>query len=272
MENTKRKRGRPRKNAEEKITTIDDKQKKEKKDENIVLFLALSSDDSDDDNKFTTNDTETKNQTIKTIKTTEDDISDDIYSSDELSETKKMNMKKLIEEIKKRDMIIAGLHGNSENKYAKTKKPKVDYHCAIMAHDKTGKKFSPNCSNFDCWWCDHKFENLPVYIPNLYKNDTYYVFGNFCSFNCAGKYNIKMLKDFKCNTRHGLLYSLKVKITGDKSPIKFAPDRELLVSKGGKYTIDKFRDGFDIINTNLRINMPPMIPLVHVIVDSAANR
>lgn len=74
-----------------------------------------------------------------------------------------------------------------------------------------------------------------------------------------------MLKDFKCNTRHALTNSLRIKVTGITTPIKFAGDRELLKAKGGKITIEKFREGFSVISSNLRINMPPLIPLVHVI-------
>jgi hypothetical protein len=48
-----------------------------------------------------------------------------------------------------------------------------------------------------------------------------------------------------------------------------AGDRELLVSKGGTQTIDKFRKGFSMINQSMQISMPPIIPLMHVIKDDA---
>ena len=100
------------------------------------------------------------------------------------------------------------------------------------------------------------------------RNGVYYVFGNFCSFNCAAKYNVKMLKDYKCGTRHALTQTLKAIVTGDSSPIKLAGDRELLQSKGGKYSVEKFREGFTIMSSKLLLNMPPIIPLVHVIEES----
>ena len=74
-----------------------------------------------------------------------------------------------------------------------------------------------------------------------------------------------MLKDFKCITRHALTNSLRLKVTGISTPIRLAGERELLESKGGTLSIEKFREGFNTISSLLRINIPPLIPLVHVI-------
>jgi hypothetical protein len=269
MEQIKRKRGRPRKNT----NNIPEKKKNEEKktDENIVLFLALSSEEEDnnseEDNRFTINDTETKKNDVESLSESESD-SDSEELSDKLSNTCEFDTKMLIEEIKKRDLIINNLksRGNSILNSSNSTKPyTINYHCVQIADSKTGKEFVPHRTHIKCWWDDEEFDNLPAYIVNYYKNGKYYVFGNFCSFNCAAKYNVKMLKDYKCSTRYALINNLKSKITGDDSPIKLAPERELLKSKGGLYTIDKFREGFSVISSNLRMNIPPIIPLVHVI-------
>jgi len=94
--------------------------------------------------------------------------------------------------------------------------------------------------------------------------------GIFVVLIVLSKYNVKMLKDFKCNTRHALTNNLRIKVTGDSSPIKFAREREFLISKGGKCTIETFREGFSVISPSLRMNMPPIIPLVHVIEEGKA--
>lgn len=267
----KRGRGRPRKNAEK----VDQKpkiEKKEKKDENIVLFLALSDEESDDsrdsgeDNRFTVNDTETKNNIVDSISDsdTDSDSSEDAFNTN----NKQLTVKMLIDEVKKRDHIIANLRNKSGSvlsAYSSGKSSNINYHCVQMVNTDTGKSFAPKETKCDCWWCDDTFDDLPAYIVNYYRNGAYYVFGNFCSFNCALTYNIKMLKDFKCNTRHALTNSLRIKVTGNTSPIKFAGDRELLKSKGGKVTIEKFREGFSVMSSNLKMNIPPLIPLVHVI-------
>ena len=260
----KRKRGRPRKNIEREIPQNRVKKNEKKKDENIVLFLALTdSNKSEEDNRFTVHDTETGNNAVDSISDTD--------NSDSMSEfnieNKHLNIKMLIEEIKKRDKIIFNLRnkiGCSSN--LTTNKPlNINYHCVQLNDIDGNNKFIPKETEYDCWWCDESFENLPAYLVNNYKNGIYYIFGNFCSFNCALKYNSKMLNDNKTATRYALTNNLRIKVTGNNTPIKMAGDRELLKSKGGLYTIEKFREGFNCISSQLRINMPPLIPLLHVI-------
>ena len=103
----KRKRGRPRKNVERDETKIEPK--RDKKDENIVLFLALSDEDTSDseDNRFTVNDSDPKNgDAIDSL--SDSDLgskSDSESDTDEIFNmgNKQLDMKTLIEEIKKRD-------------------------------------------------------------------------------------------------------------------------------------------------------------------------
>ncbi|VBB18260.1 hypothetical protein YASMINEVIRUS_723 [Yasminevirus sp. GU-2018] len=261
----KRKRGRPRKNAEK--VEPKPEQKKEKKDENIVLFLALSdeeSNDSEEDNRFTVNDDTATNKGRVVESLSDSDESDEVFNVN----NKQLTVKTLIEEIKKRDAIIANLRskgGSVLSSYNSTKHSNINYHCVQVANMETGKEFVPTETECKCWWCDETFDNLPAYIVNYLRGGVYYVFGNFCSFNCALKYNIKMLKDFKCNTRHALTNNLRIKVTGETGPIKLAGDRELLRSKGGKCSVEKFREGFSVVTSEMRMNIPPIIPLVHVI-------
>ena len=263
----KRKRGRPRKNIEKEIQHNRIKKNEKKKDENIVLFLALSdneSNKSEDENRFTVHDTETANKIVDSISDSDENDSMSEFNID----NKHLNVKMLIDEIKKRDKIIINLRnklgGNGDNCTA-NKPLTINYHCVQLSNVDKNNKFIPKETEYDCWWCDEQFENLPAYLVNNYKNGIYYIFGNFCSFNCALKYNSKMLNDNKTSTRYALTNNLRIKVTGVNTPIKMAGDRELLKSKGGLYTIEKFRDGFNCISSQLRINMPPLIPLLHVI-------
>ncbi len=302
MESKPKKRGRPRKNIEKSKPVS---KNGENKEENIVCFLALSDDDvSDDDsvsdasnasnasnaseessetsgedNRFTVNDTETKHSANSKKRNTALSISESGSESDSSSEifgpNRCTNIKTLIEEIKKRDVIINNLRGKGAgilSTYTATRQNNIDYHCTIVANNETGTVFTPKQTGLHCWWCDHGFDSLPVYIPNQYKNGIYYVFGNFCSFNCAGKYNNAMLNDYKYQTRYSLLQNLKIKITGSTQPIKFAPQRELLNTKGGPYTIEQFRKGFTICSLDLHMNMPPLMPLVHTIEEKVRDK
>ncbi len=260
----------------------DNVQNKKTNDENIILYLALSDEDDNqqENSKFSANtgNTTIKNMLIDSLSDTEEDSEGDnfndatsIKSFGDNNNT--MNVKMLINEIKKRDVIIANLKNKtnySANPYGSSyKSPNINYHCIQMVDTKTGQYYVPQKTDIKCWWCDEQFDNLPVFIVNYYRDNIYYVFGNFCSFNCALKFNVKMLKDYKCSTRHALTLSFRTKVTGLTDPIKMAGDRELLVSKGGTQTIDKFRKGFSMINQSMQISMPPIIPLMHVIKDDA---
>lgn len=301
MENTKRRRGRPRKNND----INDDKTKNQQKktdDENIILFLALDDipeqpheknhkyskqndeNDSGEDNRFTVHDTETKNA-VDSISNSDSDSSSDDSDSDSDSDSysssdpfnishhnqiisEKQKIKMLIDELKKKDTIINNLKkssGITNTHNPSNKNPNISYHCVQLVDSNTGEKFIPQKTNIECWWCDHSFDNLPAFIVNYYRNGVYYIFGNFCSFNCAAKYNIRMLKDYKCVTRHALIISLKIKTTNDTTPIKFASEREFLKKKGGKFSIEKYRENFSVCDSNMIMNMPPLIPLMHVI-------
>lgn len=267
----KRKRGRPRKNIDKIEKTIEKKEKKEE-DDNIVLFLALSSDSEDEDKDNETiqkTDTMTSNNKTTVISAVSSDSSND-NGTGEVFGSRFVDKRILMEEIKKRDLVIKKLRqGNNGNhklkSYNNKSTPNIDYHCTIMCDSKTEKTFIPKITNQKCWWDDHQFDTLPVYIPNKYRNGKYYVFGNFCSFNCAGKYNSTFLNDGKCLTRLALLKRLYYDVSNDSVPFNFAQSRELLYDRGGTLTIEQFRNGFNVINNNLNINMPPMIPLVHVI-------
>ena len=235
LNNYKKRRGRPRK--------IIDKVELPKviKDENIVVYFALSDSDSntDADNCFTAN----------------DDVDDKDVEINTVSETEPVShyqsiIKKLTEEIKTKDKIITSLK-NKSNKNTNT----YNY-----GHQ-TNTNFEPKNNNFKCWWCDDYFNNLPAYIVNYLRNDVYYVFGNFCSFNCSLKYNAKMLNDFKCRTRHALTNNFRIKITNNDAQIKLAGEREIVNTKGGQTSIEEFRNGFCIITEEMRINMPKIISL-----------
>ena len=57
----------------------------------------------------------------------------------------------------------------------------------VILHSETSQVM-PNKTNISCWWCAHEFDNIPCYIPIKIVNDTYYVHGNFCTYNCALSY------------------------------------------------------------------------------------
>jgi len=282
MNDKPRKRGRPPKPNGKPIIHSG----KKKDTENIVLFLALTESDSDTNhnseaNNFTVNDTEfdgisrlsnitkSEKQTDITVNKKSNilsitDSDNDSDSSDDFLTKQTFNPQILIEEIKKRDTIIHNLKNKIGNTNL-TNNTNVNYHSTIVADIDSMVVFKPHPTDIHCWWCDHQFTTIPIYIPSSYKNGVYYVFGNFCSFNCAGRYNFQMLNDYKCATRNALLHNLKEKMTGVSEKIRFAPMRELLNSKGGTMTIEEFRRGFLKLNLDKLLSMPPLIPMIHTV-------
>lgn len=261
----KRTRGRPRKTIKTDTPKKEEQRNKDKKDENIVLFLALSDSEknSDDNNGFTVNESEHLSNKIKSVSSNDDITSE---SSGEIYDKKQMTIRTLIAEIKKRDVIIGNLKKNryGGGTYSRDSTTNIEYHSVLMANMEGGI-FKPSKTDKLCWWCNDKFNTLPVYIPNYYKKNTFYVFGNCCSFECAVSYNITHLNDYKCMTRHTLLNSMKYKITGDNTPVKFAPPPELLIDRGGTQTRELYKKNLTHISNKFKINMPPIIPLVHIL-------
>ena len=62
------------------------------------------------------------------------------------------------------------------------------------------RKKWPSNSNLKCLWCCHNFDNYPCAIPIKLKMNTFYVFGNFCSKECACAYN------FDSDTNNSLIF------------------------------------------------------------------
>jgi hypothetical protein len=298
MDNIKRKRGRPRKIVDEPIKDI-----KKEEDDNIILYLAF--------NKKNRNNADKKlNKTNKSeINMQSDNIVDDdteimenrfedndtsSIDSEQIDNDYRISQKKtqkisekakknndisgLIMDIQKKDETIMTLKKKlSSMKIAKenlnlTKKSKISYHCTQVKKLNETKNFTPKNTDIHCWWCDYPFDNLPVYLPSSYSDGTFNVFGNFCSFNCAMRYNNERCSDYKCKARNSLLHNMKYKMTGFNTPIKPADDRELLQSKGGPLSITKYRSNFEVPSLNIKLDMPPVIPLVHTITKSITEK
>lgn len=130
---------------------------------------------------------------------------------------------------------------------------------------KDGKKISLKKTTTKCWWDRHEFDNLPFFLPELYHSNSYYVLGNFCSFNCALAHNLHYVKDSKMYERKSLIFriyrEMKNLSADDPIDIKEAGPWELLESFGGSMSIIDFRNGFDKINREYIRYMPPIKPI-----------
>lgn len=97
--------------------------------------------------------------------------------------------------------------------------------------------------NSDCFWCNHQFDNPPIYIPKFEFNNTYEVYGCFCTPQCACAYLFK--EDIDTSMlweRYSLLNSIYCKIYDYTRHIKPAPSPHYLLKKYyGILSIEEYR-------------------------------
>jgi hypothetical protein len=120
-------------------------------------------------------------------------------------------------------------------------------------------------TNNNCYWCCHKIENRGYGMPYKYnvKTDTYVLFGNFCSLECANAYNFSSHcgsdKVWEINS----LIQMLSKHYGCNRAIRPAPSRFLLKIFNGPLTIEEFRSSHITNDKTHILNLPPMITTTH---------
>jgi hypothetical protein len=119
-----------------------------------------------------------------------------------------------------------------------------------------------------CWWCCHGFDTVPVGLPERLHDDTFFVQGCFCSFNCAHAYNLS-LNDHRVWERYSLMNYMRAKMAGTEQGrpcyITPAPPRQALDVFGGPLTIDEYRDKLQKVNLEFHYLLPPMVPVIGVL-------
>jgi hypothetical protein len=144
------------------------------------------------------------------------------------------------------------------------------YESKVNFFDSTSKKWIEK-TDILCWWCCHKFDHVPIGIPEFINKDKFYLFGCFCSFNCMMAYNMD-LNDYKIWDRQSNIYQMKNKIDPEnKITIHPAPPRQSLEIFGGPLSIQKFRESFFILNKEFRYFFPPMISIIGIIEEENRN-
>jgi hypothetical protein len=140
------------------------------------------------------------------------------------------------------------------------------YPIDLKLFDINQNKLIPTKTNICCWWCTYQFDNLPTYLPEKYSDDKFYVSGCFCSFNCAGAYNLS-LGDNKVWNRYSLLKLLYYNINKNNISsindieINIAGSKELLEKFGGPFTITEYRKNSKILGREYHKLIPPFLPI-----------
>ena len=289
---SQKKRGRPRKNLylDKTVTKSSERKEITNEEKDIILHLPVflpkgsvnskkvekksdvsdvsDSEESDSDIKSNdSSDSDEKNETVLSV--SENNSSDDSSSSEsEESIDYKKLYKKELDENKKKEMIIKSLKEdkskNSSNIFDSEiqKDLKVRPINLNLVDNNTNKLLETKKTDICCWWCTYQFDTDPCFIPEKYYNEKYYVFGCFCSFNCAASYNLN-INDYKVMERYALLKKL-YNINLDKKS-KLAPPKEVLTKYGGIVSIENYRKNFVTCDKEYRINLPPLVAIHHII-------
>ena len=123
--------------------------------------------------------------------------------------------------------------------------------------DTNSSKVWPSKSKIDCLWDCHSFDNQPFGIPVSKCGDTFTMFGNFCSAECAAAYNF----DSKIsNDEMWERYSLLNMLYSQGKEIKAALPRLSLKKFGGPFTISEWRKNNP--SKNFKITMPPVLAVI----------
>ena len=127
--------------------------------------------------------------------------------------------------------------------------------------DSCQNKKWPTSTNIYCFWCCHSFPTIPCALPIKYNNNTFTVYGCFCSPECAAAYNFNDFQDTENRwERYSLLNML---YTREKhTQIKLAPPRQILDIFGGTLSILQFRENLTNYKEFYNLNFPPMISIL----------
>ena len=118
----------------------------------------------------------------------------------------------------------------------------------------------PASTSVHCYWCCHRFKNVPIGIPLTYNEDIckFMVYGCFCSCECAAAYNLDSKESSdEVMTRHGFLNMLAREL-GHQHLVRPAPSRLVLNMFGGPMSIEEFRERCHTSRLIL-VNFPPMM-------------
>ena len=125
------------------------------------------------------------------------------------------------------------------------------------------KTYSNNNNNSHCFWCCHSIDNVVYSMPYNYDtvNDSYFVFGSFCSLQCANAYNFSVHGSSDKVWEINSWIQMLGKRYGFTNTIRPAPSKYLLKMFGGNLTIDEFRDAHIKSDKTYVLNIPPMISI-----------
>lgn len=126
----------------------------------------------------------------------------------------------------------------------------------------------PRETNVFCWYDCHPFSTPPIPLPISYnkKDNSFRVYGVFCSFECALAY--KLTDQYCRNVDDSFIYYFFNKITPNAlvvKNLKKAPPRQSLRIFGGDKNIDDFRNNSKNKMLQYDLVTYPLVPIVQFV-------
>ena len=151
---------------------------------------------------------------------------------------------------------------NKNNYINISKKKKTIRPIMYYFNESNKRKKWPSHSNIKCLWCCHNFDNYPCALPIKLKLKTFYVFGNFCSKECAAAYNFDSDNNSSVKWDRYVLLNHLYSIIEDNPELKInlAPPRLTLKDFGGYLSINEFRNTKE--NNKFKVLFPPMVSII----------
>lgn len=138
----------------------------------------------------------------------------------------------------------------------------------VLFQDSNRTQALPTRTDVACFWCCHNFNTAPVAIPSHILDEVWYMYGNFCSPECAVAY---LFREKKIDShmqweRYALLNSLygadAEMPVGSPRGIRSAPPREVLRMFGGSMDISEYREVVHEKRLRIDVLTPPMVSII----------
>jgi hypothetical protein len=125
----------------------------------------------------------------------------------------------------------------------------------------------PTKTDIACFWCCHSFQTPPFAVPSHILDEVWYMYGNFCSAECATAYLFKEKIDSHVQwERYALLNSLYSEDAniplGAPHGVRPAPPREVLRMFGGSMDISEYRAIVHEKRLRIDVLTPPMVSII----------
>ena len=252
----KKKRGRKPKQ----IFIMDQSDLKIDTDEQVILHLPINSKEKEEPQPTVPQPFDYSGDLYPVAGTSENPFQNNTLSGDDNNHLF-LNIAKIVQPNPQEDVndILEELNKQRQQEinYSNTNNDKISY-VFLDYLEYNFKQSWPSSTRINCLWCCEEFDHEPYGIPMKKDGDIFYMFGNFCSPQCAAAY----IFDENDNTnelweRYSLLNFL---YGSNNDKINVALPRLALKKFGGPFTIEEWRKKSKC--KTYKLIMPPMVSII----------